>query len=198
MSNEVFDAKAEAAGFVQGLRDFSEDRFAVMTYREAHAILLREVADLRKQRDDLHRACNEEVERRRAAERSTASAMVREFSRVFGVPIADRPTLPDFDLAKLRTDLLREEFEEYIEAEASDDLVGIADALADMLYIIHGTALCYGIPLDEVFAEVHRSNMAKLGPDGKPTMRADGKVMKPEGWTPPDIAGILELAGGAR
>jgi predicted HAD superfamily Cof-like phosphohydrolase len=85
----------------------------------------------------------------------------------------------------LRIRLLREEFDEYIKAENEDDIVEIADALADIIYIACGTAVSYGIPLDKVFDEVHRSNMAKLV-DGKPIRRDDGKVLKPEGWTPPD------------
>ena len=80
---------------------------------------------------------------------------------------------------------------EYIAAENEDDIVEIADALADIIYIACGTAVSYGIPLDKVFEEVHRSNMAKLV-DGKVLRRADGKVQKPEGWTPPDIAGVLK------
>ena len=91
----------------------------------------------------------------------------------------------------LRRKLLWEEFQEYIEAEQKNDFIGIADALADMNYIINGTALTYGIPLDKVFEEVHASNMRKLGPDGKPIRREDGKVIKPEGWRPPAIEDIL-------
>jgi len=76
-------------------------------------------------------------------------------------------------------------------AELEHDIVEIADALADIIYIACGTAVSYGIPLDKVFEEVHRSNMAKLV-DGKPLKREDGKVIKPVGWTAPDIAGVLK------
>jgi len=86
---------------------------------------------------------------------------------------------------------LQEEVDEYLTAEQEDNLVEIADALADIIYIACGTAVSYGIPLDKVFEEVHRSNMAKLV-DGKPLKREDGKVIKPVGWTPPDIAGVLK------
>jgi predicted HAD superfamily Cof-like phosphohydrolase len=87
--------------------------------------------------------------------------------------------------------LLSEEFNEYMEGEQKDDLENVAKELADIIYIVCGTAASYGIPLDVVFDEVHKSNMAKLGPDGKPKRREDGKILKPDGWTPPDIKKIL-------
>ncbi len=117
---------------------------------------------------------------------------VLEFHRAFGQRIGQTPAFPeDINERALRIDLLEEEFKEYLDAEESLDIVGIADALADIVYIACGTAVSYGIPLDKVFEEVHRSNMAKLV-DGKPIYRADGKVLKPEGWTPPQIEMILE------
>jgi predicted HAD superfamily Cof-like phosphohydrolase len=117
---------------------------------------------------------------------------VKDFHIAFGQRVGEKPELPD-DLAErdLRYKLLKEEFEEYEKAESENDIVEIADALADLIYIACGTAVSYGIPLDKVFAEVHRSNMAKLV-DGKPIYREDGKVMKPAGWTPPDIKGVLD------
>ena len=116
---------------------------------------------------------------------------VKDFHKAFGQRIGEKPELPDEHERDLRYDLLKEEFDEYRTAENDDDLVEIADALADLIYIACGTAVSYGIPLDKVFEEVHRSNMAKLV-DGKVLRRADGKVQKPEGWTPPDIAGVLK------
>ena len=116
---------------------------------------------------------------------------VIDFHKAFGQKVGDKPELPDINERGLRMKLLREEFEEYMEAEEENDLVEIADALADLIYIACGTAVSYGIPLDEIYDEVHRSNMSKLV-DGKPIYREDGKVMKPEGWSPPDIKGILE------
>lgn len=100
------------------------------------------------------------------------------------------PTLPNEEERLLRFKLLEEEFVEYTEAEDNDDIVEIADALADIIYIACGTAISYGIDLNAVFKEVHRSNMAKFV-DGKVLRRADGKIIKPEGWTPPDIQGVL-------
>ena len=116
---------------------------------------------------------------------------VRDFHQAFGQRIGDKPELPDENERKLRVKLLREEFREYLDGESFNDLVEVADALADIIYIACGTAVSYGIPLDDVFAEVHRSNMAKLV-DGKVIRREDGKVQKPDGWTAPDVKGVLE------
>ena len=112
---------------------------------------------------------------------------VRDFHEAFGQRVGEKPELPDEDERKLRVKLLREEFREYLDGESFNDLVEVADALADIIYIACGTAVSYGIPLDDVFAEVHRSNMAKLV-DGKVIRREDGKVQKPEGWTAPDLS----------
>jgi len=116
---------------------------------------------------------------------------VREFHEVYNLARGSVPALPDTGTRDLRSRLLREEFEEYLEGEGKDDIVEIADALADIIYIACGTAVAYGIPLDRVFAEVHRSNMSKLGADGKPIYREDGKVLKGPGYTPPDVKGVL-------
>jgi predicted HAD superfamily Cof-like phosphohydrolase len=116
---------------------------------------------------------------------------VRDFHQAFGQRIGEKPELPDLAERDLRVNLLREEFREYIDAETDNNLIEVADALADIIYIACGTAVSYGIPLDDVFAEVHRSNMAKLV-DGKVIRREDGKVKKPEGWTAPDIEGVLK------
>lgn len=116
---------------------------------------------------------------------------VREFHQAFDVPILNKPRFPDEERRKLRYRILKEEFEEYVQGENADDFEEVADALGDMAYIIAGTALEYGIPLDRVLDAIHRANMAKLGPDGKPIKRADGKVIKPDGWKPPDIAAAL-------
>lgn len=119
---------------------------------------------------------------------------VREFHEVYNLAQGSVPALPDQDLRDLRFRLLKEEFEEYQEGERTNDIVEIADALADIIYIACGTAVAYGIPLDRVFAEVHRSNMSKLGEDGKPIYREDGKVLKGPNYTPPDVKGILASA----
>lgn len=184
---------------------------------------------------------------------------VAEFHRAFGQPNAEAPGFPDSPVRDLRVRLLAEELAEFREAFREGDAVEMADGLADICYIIAGTALAYGLvdtdtrfdspfpdhfticsitatdfgkllqqrfdaylraeaadnlddvratlmqfldetcdvammlglPLNAVFAEVHRSNMAKLMPDGSVLRREDGKIMKPARWTAPDIAGIL-------
>jgi predicted HAD superfamily Cof-like phosphohydrolase len=114
-----------------------------------------------------------------------------DFHRSFGQRVGRIPELPGEAERSLRAKLLAEEYYEYKDAERNNDIVEIADALADIIYIACGTAVSYGIPLDKIFEAVHNSNMAKLV-DGKPLRREDGKVLKPEGWTPPQIEAILE------
>jgi|SRR5579875_1043986 len=120
-------------------------------------------------------------------------AAVATFHRTFEIP---RRALPDAGigerLAAHRMDLLNEEVGELADAVAASDIVGIADALADVVYVAYGTAVAYGIDLDRVLAEVHRSNMSKLDTDGRPRYRADGKVIKSSQYVPPDVAGVLE------
>lgn len=120
----------------------------------------------------------------------TPAEMVRQFHEAFNLPMGDELPVPT-GLRHLRSCLLAEEYAEYDQAEDRDDRIEIADALADMVYVIYGTALTYGIDLDAVIAEVHRSNMSKLGDDGKPIYRDDGKVLKGPGFFRPDIEGVL-------
>jgi predicted HAD superfamily Cof-like phosphohydrolase len=114
------------------------------------------------------------------------------FHEAFGLP---RASLPIIDvparLAKLRVDLLMEEVGEFTDATTAQDLVGIADALADIVYVAYGAAVTYGIDLDAALREVHRSNMSKLDEHGKPVYRDDGKVLKSARYTPPDISRVL-------
>ena len=116
--------------------------------------------------------------------------LVRKFHEVFGLPSRDSPQvkIPE---EVLRISLIAEELSEYIIAVNAGDIVEIADALADLLYVIYGTGLAYGIPLDRVFAEVQRSNMTKLGTDGIPIKREDGKILKGPNFQEPNIAYIL-------
>jgi predicted HAD superfamily Cof-like phosphohydrolase len=116
--------------------------------------------------------------------------MVREFHSAFGLPMETKPTVHT-PQTELRVALLREEFNEYLTAVEAGDLVEIADALADMTYVIHGTAHDHGLPLDALVEEVHRSNMSKLGLDGKPILREDGKVIKGPAYFKPDIAAVI-------
>ena len=188
---------------------------------------------------------------------------VAAFHRTFGHLVADRPVLPGKLVRKLRIALLAEELQEFTVAHAAHDRVEMADALADICYIIAGTVVAYGIgpqgqdlfespydqslpreevhddgmarmlhdcfleyemaeksdnlpridlalmtfitsvfgvawrlniPLNAVFAEVHRSNMSKLMPDGSVLRREDGKILKGPDWSPPDIAGVLAMS----
>jgi len=94
----------------------------------------------------------------------------------------------------LRFDLMKEENEEYFEAANNNDLVEVADALGDMLYILCGTIIEHGLQhkIEEVFSEIQRSNMSKLGQDGEPIYREDGKVLKGPNYFKPNILEILE------
>lgn len=127
----------------------------------------------------------------------TPTECVRDFHRAFDLPAHDRPTGVAAELAELRQRLLDEEVAELAEAAATGNLAALAHELADVVYVAYGTALTYGIDLDAVIAEVHRANMSKLGPDGKPLYRADGKVAKGPEYRPPDIAGLLARAVAA-
>jgi predicted HAD superfamily Cof-like phosphohydrolase len=115
---------------------------------------------------------------------------VRAFQTAFGAPMPEKPTMLDEERAKLRQKLLQEEVTELKKAE---DLEEVADALCDILYIVFGTSHEYGLAdrLSLMFDEVHKSNMAKMGEDGKPLYHKNGKVKKPEGWTPPNLKPIL-------
>ncbi len=116
-----------------------------------------------------------------------------EFNQAFEIPKLEQPGLSDSDLIELRIKLLTEEVQEYAEAARAGDMVEILDALADIGYILAGTIINHGMQdiYDDAFDEVHRSNMAKLV-DGKVHRRDDGKVLKPEGWQPPNLSQFLE------
>lgn len=127
---------------------------------------------------------------------ATHSGMVREFHKAFGHPISDVPTCLPTARSDLRSELIREELKEYDEAVAEGDVVKIADALSDLLYVTHGAALEHGIPINECFWEVHKSNMSKLGDDGLPIYREDGKILKGPNYQPPNLKDILEKSCG--
>lgn len=138
--------------------------------------------------------------------------MVGEFHRAMGLPVRTTPTMPSEADRLLRCKLLLEECEEFIHASGcrintdsagrrtiavdhrlKPDLAAMAHENADVRVITHGNDLTMGAP-PEVFAEVHRANMSKLGDDGKPVLRADGKVTKGPNYKPPDVAGVLARA----
>lgn len=120
---------------------------------------------------------------------------VKAFHEAFGLGVLHEPKANLGNQKNLlRYKLMREENEEYLEAAEEGDLEEVADALGDMLYILCGTILEHGMQykIDEVFEEIQRSNMSKLGADGKPIYREDGKVMKGPKYFKPDIEAILK------
>ena len=116
---------------------------------------------------------------------------VGDFMEAFGQSVEMEPTWPDFNTRDLRLALIQEELEELSDAVADRDMIQIADALTDLLYVVYGAGHSFGIDLDECFEEVHRSNMSKLGENGRPIHREDGKVLKGPGYFEPDLEGIL-------
>lgn len=117
---------------------------------------------------------------------------VREFMLAMGQHVPETPAgTMSFDLARLRERVMEEEYNEVLEVLYSVDKTRLAKELGDLLYVVYGTAVSAGIPMDQVFEEVHKSNMSKLGDDGKPVLREDGKILKGPNYRPPDIGRIL-------
>jgi predicted HAD superfamily Cof-like phosphohydrolase len=119
---------------------------------------------------------------------------VKDFHRSFGLPVEEQPVSEISEREfMLRFNLMKEENEEYLEACREGDLNGIADALGDMMYILFGTIVRHGLQdkMERVFEEIHQSNMSKLGHDGKPIYREDGKVLKGPNYFKPRIADLL-------
>ena len=119
---------------------------------------------------------------------------VKEFHKAFKLDYLDKPKADlGMDKNKLRFNLMKEENEEYFEAANNNDMVEVADALGDMLYILCGTIIEHGMQhkIDEIFSEIQNSNMSKLGAVGNPIYREDGKVLKGPNYFKPDIMGIL-------
>jgi predicted HAD superfamily Cof-like phosphohydrolase len=122
-------------------------------------------------------------------------AMVKEFHRKFEIAVSEAPKIPEEATRRLRVRLIQEEFDELKDAMATQDLAGIAKELADLLYVVYGTALSYGMDMEPVFREVHRSNLSKVGG----YKRADGKWVKPPTYSPAQVEPILaaQSDGGA-
>ena len=120
---------------------------------------------------------------------------VQLFHKTFNAPVGVKPQLIKSERFYLRSELMREENEEYLEACEEADLVEVADALGDMLYILCGTIIEHGMQhkIEEVFNEIHRSNMNKLDENGKPIFRTDGKILKGKDYSKPDIKNILAI-----
>ena len=120
---------------------------------------------------------------------------VTEFHNAFRLSVEDKPKSDiSSEITELRYNLMKEENEEYLQAVKSNDLIEIGDALGDMLYILCGTIISHGFQdkIEAIFDEIQRSNMSKLGADGKPIYREDGKVLKGPNYFKPDIEKILQ------
>ena len=154
------------------------------------------------------------VEEIRRLRTGAIRAQVAEFQKAFGYPIADKPQVPSDEAVRFRMRLIGDEFCEALGAAFASrdrvvdirerilnlidsgvvevDMPEFADALGDLDYVVEGTRLTFGIDGAPVAAEIQRSNMAKVG---GPKRESDGKQLKPPGWTPPDIAGVLRKQG---
>jgi len=117
--------------------------------------------------------------------------MVGDFMEAFGQEVLYMPKMPDNNLAALRLDLIEEEVQELRDGLGKKSMLEIADALTDILYVVYGAGHSFGIDLDECFDEVHSSNMTKLGEDGRPLYRDDGKVMKGPNYREPDLTAFV-------
>lgn len=127
-------------------------------------------------------------------EKKSELDMVKEFHEAYNCPVYTQPIIPDMERVNLRMKLMREELNESCFSMLEQDIVGIVDGLCDLLYVVYGTAHEFGLGqlLKEAFREVHRSNMSKLGEDGKPIYREDGKVLKGPNFTPPNLITIIQ------
>ena len=116
---------------------------------------------------------------------------VKQFMQTFGQEVKTKASFSDEKTNQLRLDLISEELEELKNAMASKDLLEVADALTDILYVTYGAGHAFGINLDKCFGEVQNSNMSKLGSDGKPIYNESGKVMKGPDYFKPDLSKFL-------
>tara|TARA_Y100001970_G_scaffold288642_1_gene416544 strand:- start:3643 stop:4020 length:378 start_codon:yes stop_codon:yes gene_type:complete len=118
---------------------------------------------------------------------------VKTFMSTYGQEVKDQPEFPENKIVKLRIDLIEEELNELKEAIKNHNIVEVADALTDILYVTYGAGHSFGIDLDKCFDEVQNSNMSKLGENGKPIYNEFGKVMKGPNYFAPDLKKILDL-----
>jgi len=119
--------------------------------------------------------------------------MVRKFMNAYNQEVQTIASIPSDSIVDLRYNLITEELDELNDAITDANLVDIADALTDILYVVYGAGHAFGINLNKCFSEVHRSNMSKLGLDGKPIYREDGKVLKGPNYTPPNLTNALDI-----
>ena len=116
---------------------------------------------------------------------------VKTFMETFGQEVKTKPSFSTDKINSLRYDLIKEELEELKEAMENKDLLEVADALTDILYVTYGAGHAFGIDLDKCFEEVQKSNMSKLGDDGKPIYNESGKVMKGPKYFKPDLSKFI-------
>ena len=117
---------------------------------------------------------------------------VGTFMKTFGQEVKSKPSFSTDKINKLRLDLIKEELTELTEAMDNKDLLEVADALTDILYVTYGAGHAFGINLDKCFEEVQNSNMSKLGEDGKPIYNEAGKVMKGPKYFKPDLSKFIK------
>lgn len=117
---------------------------------------------------------------------------VKQFMNTFGQEVKSSPEFPDLVIQMLRVELIKEELQELQEAIHAKDIVEVADALTDLLYVVYGAGAAFGIDLDACFEEVHESNMSKLMPDGTVKRREDGKVLKGPNFFEPNLKKVLD------
>ena len=116
---------------------------------------------------------------------------VKNFMDIYGQEVKTKPSFPSEKIVQLRYDLINEELDELSVAIKDKDIVEVADALTDLLYVVYGAGHAFGINLDKCFAEVQRSNMSKLSEDGKPIYNENGKVMKGPNYSKPNLKQFL-------
>lgn len=118
---------------------------------------------------------------------------VLEWHIAFGVIVNTKPTIPDLKVKELRKSLIAEEQQELFKAIDEDNIIEIADGIGDLLVVLFGTAISYGINMQPIFDEIQRSNMSKIWPDGEVHYNDLGKVMKPSTYSPANLKPILDL-----
>jgi predicted HAD superfamily Cof-like phosphohydrolase len=117
---------------------------------------------------------------------------VKKFMQIFGQEVKIKAEFPNKKIIQLRYELIKEELEELNQAIKNKDIIEVADALTDILYVTYGAGHAFGVDLDKCFDEVQQSNMSKLGPDGKPIYNESGKVMKGPNYFKPNLNKFLK------
>ena len=119
---------------------------------------------------------------------------VKDFMEIYGQEVKTKSSFPNEKIIQLRYDLIKEELDELSLAIKEKDIIEVADALTDLLYVVYGAGHAFGIDLDKCFAEVQRSNMSKLNTDGKPIYNENGKVMKGPNYSKPNLKQFIKAS----